>query len=121
MIEVLDYIPELALALNECKRTLKPEASCVLSFGNKSSFKAKIKGLKGKSYLHSYNSFVQSLLKTGLVMKAQLGYNWLPFGRISQSGFVPLLAWLERVFGLRKVYRYSPWVMMHVVKPSKEQ
>ena len=36
MIEVLDYIPELEQALTECKRTLKPNASCILSFGNKS-------------------------------------------------------------------------------------
>lgn len=121
MIEVLDYIPELEDALNECHRTLTPNSSSVLSFGNKSSFKAKIKGLKGKSYLHSYKSVMQSLFKTGFTIKAQLGYNWLPFGRISQNAMVPVLAWLEWVFGLRKVKRYSPWVMMHVVKLSSEQ
>ena len=33
MIEVLDYIPELEAALAECYRTLRPEASLVLSFG----------------------------------------------------------------------------------------
>ncbi len=121
MIEVLDYIPELEDALNECHRTLKPNSSCVLSFGNNSSFKAKIKSLKGKSYLHSYKSMVQSLFKTGFTVKAQLGYNWLPFGRISQNALVPVLASLERVFGLRKLKRYSPWVMMHIVRLSSEQ
>ena len=121
MIEVLDYIPELEVALNECQRTLKTDSSCILSFGNKSSFKAKIKGLKGKSYLHSYKRVMQSVFKTGFTLQAQLGYNWLPFGRISQNAMVPVLAWLEWVFGLRKVKRYSPWVMMHVVKLSSEQ
>lgn len=121
LIEVLDYIPELDVALNECSRILKPDSNCVLSFGNRSSFKAKIKGLKGKSYLHSYGNVVQSLPKTGFTLKAQLGYNWLPFGRISQNGLVPFLAGLERVLGLRKLRRYSPWVIMHVVKPSSKQ
>ena len=116
MIEVLDYIPELKLALKECNRTLKPNSSCVLSFGNKSSFKAKLKRLKGKSYVPSHNSALQGLSKTGFTCKAQLGYNWLPFGQISENVLVPVLAWLEWVFGLRKLRRYSPWVMMHVVK-----
>jgi ubiquinone/menaquinone biosynthesis C-methylase UbiE len=120
-IEVLDYIPEFEDALNECKRTLKPQSPSVLSFGNQSSFKAKIKGLKGKSYLHSYRNAVQALLKTGFIVKAQLGYNWLPFGRISQNPIVPVLAWLEWVFGLRKIKRFSPWVMIHVVKPESKQ
>ena len=43
MIEVLDYIPELESAFEECKRTLKPKAPCFLSFGNKSSIKAKLR------------------------------------------------------------------------------
>jgi ubiquinone/menaquinone biosynthesis C-methylase UbiE len=117
MIEVLDYIPELGVALTECNRTLKHNTNCVLSFGNKSSFKAKLKGLKGKSYLHSYMGVIQVLSKVGFSLDAKLGYNWLPFGRTSQNGLVPILAWLEWVFGLRRLGRYSPWVMFHVVKP----
>jgi len=116
MIEVLDYIPELKVALNECNRTLKLYSNCVLSFGNKSSFKAKLKGLKGSSYLHSHKCVMQDLSKTGFRLHAQVGYNWLPFGRISQNWLVPIFVWLERTFGLRKLYRYSPWVMFHVVK-----
>ncbi|MGD6934927.1 MAG: class I SAM-dependent methyltransferase [Candidatus Bathyarchaeia archaeon] len=116
MIEVLDYIPELEVALNDCNRTLKHDSNCVLSFGNKSSFKAKLKGLKGKSYMHSYKNVVQALPKTGFTCKARLGYNWLPFGRVSENALVPVLAWIERCFGLRKLCRYSPWVIMHVTK-----
>ncbi|MCL2642600.1 MAG: class I SAM-dependent methyltransferase [Candidatus Bathyarchaeota archaeon] len=121
MIEVLDYIPELDVALNECNRVLKCNSSCVLSFGNRSSFKAKLKGLKGKSYLHSYGGAVQVLSKTGFSLHAKLGYNWLPFGRTSQNGLVPILAWLEGLFGLRRLRRYSPWVMFHVIKQSNKR
>ncbi len=119
LIEVLDYIPQLESALAECNRVLKNEGCSVLSFGNNSSLKAKMRTFKGRSYLHSYGNVVQSLFNTGFALKKQMGYNWLPFGRASENRFVPLLAWFERVFGLRKVVRYSPWVIMHVVKQAK--
>jgi len=64
---------------------------------------------------------MQVLPKTGFACKAHLGYNWLPFGRISENALVPVLACLEWVFGLRKLRRYSPWVIMHVVKLSEKQ
>jgi ubiquinone/menaquinone biosynthesis C-methylase UbiE len=63
MIEVLDYIPELDQALSECKRTLKTNASSILSFGNKSSPKAKLKAMQGKSYRHSYKEVMQCCLR----------------------------------------------------------
>ena len=118
MIEVLDYIPQLDQALSECKRTLKTNASSILSFGNKSSLKAKLKAMQGKSYRHSYKEVMQCLSKTGFLVKKKTGYSWLPFGRTSQSGVVPFLARFERFFGLRRVVRFSPWVIIHVTNPS---
>ena len=118
MIEVLDYIPELGEAFSECKRTLKPNASSILSFGNKSSLKAKLKLMQGKSYRHNYREVVQCLSETGFTMNKKTGYSWLPFGRTSQSRLVPILAGVERFFGLRRVVRFSPWVIIHVTKPS---
>lgn len=117
MVEVLDYIPELDQALGDCKRTLKLDSSCVLSFGNKSSLKAKLKAMQGKSYRHSYGEVVRCLAQTGFTMKNKLGYSWLPFGRTSQSSFVGFLAGVEKIFGLRRIVRYSPWVIIHVTKP----
>ena len=118
MIEVLDYIPELDQALAECKRTLKPNASTVLSFGNKSSLKAKLKAMQGKPYRHSYKDAMQCLSKTGFMVKRKTGYSWLLFGRTSQSSLVPVLSGFERIFGLRRVVRFSPWVIIHATKPS---
>ena len=118
MIEVLDYIPELDQALSECKRTLKKNASSILSFGNKSSLKAKLKAMQGKSYRHSYKEVMQCLSKTGFLVNKKIGYSWLLFGRTSQSSLVPILARFERFFGLRRVVRFSPWVIIHVTNPS---
>jgi len=118
MIEVLDYIPELETALAECKRTLRSNASSILSFGNKSSLKAKLKAMQGKSYRHSYRKVMQCLSKTGFNVKKKTGYSWLPFGRTSENRFVPVLAGIERFIGLRRVPRFSPWVILHITKPS---
>jgi ubiquinone/menaquinone biosynthesis C-methylase UbiE len=116
MIEVLDYIPELDVALNNCNRVLKPESSCILSFGNKSSFKGKLKSLKSKPYLHSFKGVIHNLPLSGLTYRSSLGFNWLLFGRTSQNFLVPVLAWFEQALGLRRLCRYSPWVIVHVVK-----
>ena len=75
MIEVLDYIPELDEALRECHRTLKSDASLFLSFGNKSSFKSKLRELRGKSYRHSYGRVMRCLFKTGFAVKRKMGYS----------------------------------------------
>jgi len=119
MIEVLDYIPELGQALGECVRTLKPDASAVLSFGNKSSIKARLKAMQGKSYRHSYGEMLRCVSKTEFTIKRKVGYSWVPLGRTSQNSLVPALTALEKIFGLRRIVRYSPWVIMHVTRRSQ--
>jgi SAM-dependent methyltransferase len=116
MIEVLDYIPELDVVLNDCNRVLKFGSNCILSFGNRSSFKGVLKSLRGKPYLHSFNGVVQILSGSSFTYKGSLGFNWMLFGRMSQNRLIPILAWFERALGLRKLCRYSPWVISHIVK-----
>jgi ubiquinone/menaquinone biosynthesis C-methylase UbiE len=116
MIEVLDYIPQISEALSECNRVLKPGSSLVLSFGNKSSLKAKIREIQGKSYLHSYRTVTVALLNVPFQMAHKMGYSWVPFGRSSDNPLIPMLVRLEKIFGLRRIVRYSPWVIIHVTK-----
>ena len=118
MIEVLDYIPELDQALCEGFRILKKGFPLILSFGNQSSFKAKLRGLRGKSYMHSYWAVVDSLLAAGFEVNKKMGYSWLPFGRTSNNRFVPFLEGAERFFGLRRMTRFSPWVILHASKST---
>ena len=119
MIEVLDYIPELAEVFNDCNRTLKKEASFVFSFGNKASLKQKLRQLRGKSYLHSYNSIMKNLSKADFKVRRKQGYNWLPFGRTSQNRLVPFFALTEMILGLRRIPSLSPWVIVHATKSHK--
>ncbi len=118
MVEVLDYIPELEQALGECHRTLKKGASLVVSFGNKTSLKSILRELHGKSYRHSYAQVMRNLKATGFLVKEKRGYNWLLFGRMSQSSSIKFLAKAEQVIGFRRIPRFSPWVIVHAVKPT---
>ena len=112
MIEVIDYIPESDAVLSECSRILKPDSPIVFSFGNQSSFKAKLKGIRGKSYMHSYKTIMHSMQAVGLTITGKVGYSWLPFGRTSENSLVNLFAGVEKIFGLRKVPSLSPWVII---------
>jgi ubiquinone/menaquinone biosynthesis C-methylase UbiE len=118
MIEVLDYIPQTNEALTECNRILKPKSSLILSFGNQSSAKAKLRQLKGKTYMHSYDQVIRTLRDSGFAVFSKTGYNWIPLGRISESPLIPFLAGLEKIFGLRKIPSLSPWVIVHAKKSS---
>jgi ubiquinone/menaquinone biosynthesis C-methylase UbiE len=119
MIEVLDYIVELDEALTECYRTLKSNAPLLLSFGNKSSLKSKLREFRGKSYRHSCKRVMRCLSKTGFAVTRKMGYSWLPFGRTSESRLVPFLARIEKLFALKRIPSLSPWVIVHAVKSNK--
>jgi ubiquinone/menaquinone biosynthesis C-methylase UbiE len=120
MVEVLDYIPEAEKVFEECYRTLKHNGLFVFSFGNKSSIKQKLRKLRGKSYTHTYDRIMNWLSAIGFSVKRKIGFNWGLFGRTSENRLVPLFAGIERIFGLRKLPSFSPWVMVHVIKPESK-
>jgi ubiquinone/menaquinone biosynthesis C-methylase UbiE len=117
MIEVLDYIPDVETALAECRRVLRPKGSLVLSFGNRTSLKSRLRELRGKPYLHACSAVSQDSRELGFRVMSRKGYNWLPFGRMSESLLIPLLARAEGLIGLRSLVDVSPWVLMHLTKP----
>jgi len=111
-MEVVDYIPELDKVLTECSRISKGDAGLFFSFGNQSSIKSKIRNMQGKDYMHSYNEVIAELNKAGYKVLKKKGFNWLPFNRTSENSLLPLLGKLERAIGLRRLVRYSPWVLI---------
>lgn len=115
-VELVDVVHELELVIGEIGRILKPEGKLVFSFGNKSSFKGKLKSWRGTPYYHSYREVVNSLEKTGFTIVKRRGFNWLPFNRTSNSRLVPFMAKAEKLFGLRRCVRYSPWIILYAVK-----
>ncbi|MCX8151378.1 MAG: class I SAM-dependent methyltransferase [Candidatus Bathyarchaeota archaeon] len=116
MIELLDCVIGSEEPISECSRVLKKDGVFFLSFGNKSSLKGKLKSFLGKPYLHSYKEILAVLKAEKFKSVRKLGFNWLPFDRISNSPLVPLLAKGERFLGLRRIVRFSPWVIIQAVK-----
>ncbi len=114
--EVVDYIPELKAVLSEGKRILKSKRPLVFSFGNLSSFKSKIRQIRGRYYKHSYREALADLQALGFNVERKKGFNWLPFNRSSENMLIPFSAKVEHVFGLRRIPRWSPWVLIKAVK-----
>lgn len=115
-MEVIDYIPQLNEVLAECKRILRNGCPLVFSSGNKSSLKSKVRQLSGKSYIHSYGEIMSGLHDAGFAVAGKTGFNWLPFGRMSQNILIPFLGKVERLFGFRRLPRWSPWILAKAVK-----
>jgi|PlaIllAssembly_1097288.scaffolds.fasta_scaffold35123_2 ubiquinone/menaquinone biosynthesis C-methylase UbiE len=114
--EVVDYIPELKKVLFECKRILKSQHPLVFSFGNLSSLKSKVRQLRGKRYMHSYGEAISDLQEYAFKIEKKQGFNWLPFNRTSNNPLIPIMARAEGFFGVRKLARWSPWVLVKAVK-----
>ena len=112
MIELLDYVENSKAPISECARILKDDGVIFLSFGNRSSLKGRIKGLSGKSYRYSYQDILRVLKAEKFEIARTMGFNWLPFGRDSNNPVISFLAKGERILGLRKLARFSPWVII---------
>ncbi len=75
---------------------------------------------KGRSYVYktTYRDWRRRLSGTGFRMEAEEGFCWAPFGRASNSRWVPLFTRLERLFGLNRIVAASPWIVFVARKVS---
>jgi SAM-dependent methyltransferase len=63
-------------------------------------------------YQTSYREWRRDLLASGFRVDAEHGLCWFPFGRASNSPFVPWGAAVERWLHLQSVPTLSPWVIV---------
>jgi SAM-dependent methyltransferase len=68
------------------------------------------------TYGVSYGDLRRKLRENGFVLKDAVGYAWSPFTRTSDSRLVPLCIGLEQSLGLRRLIRFSPWIIFIVQK-----
>jgi hypothetical protein len=105
----------------ESFRVLKPNGLVVGMFTNKLSLRgllyklSKWMGKKSRpeyeaSYSQSYGYWKKIIAESGFELIHQEGYCWFPFGRSSNSFFVPFFTLLEKFMGLRKFTSLSPWI-----------
>jgi len=114
-IEAIEYYPRLDTFLRECNRVLKERGYLMITFSNKNSYKNIIRmcvGERNRFYNLSYKKLKEKLEKRGFSVENTLGFNWLPAGRASNSKFIPLLSFLERILKLKYLPSISPWIFM---------
>lgn len=114
----------------ESARVLKPGGVLVMTLQNRRSWKGLLAGRRQDRYraefgttyyTHSLDDIRTDLEEAGLEVERTLGYNWLPFTRVSDSRLIKPLAKLERWLLLPRLAAASPWVLLCARKPSSPE
>jgi SAM-dependent methyltransferase len=106
---------DIRIFLSECHRALKPDGYLLFNIANRHSYKNMIfRKLNPESeyrfYGHSFNEVVALLAEFNFRVERTIGYNWIPFGRSSESRLIGVSATFERLLGLGKLPSMSPHV-----------
>lgn len=102
--------------LSEAHRVVGEDGVLVAVVFNRASVRGALLALKARLaggydyYRMSYGAWRRRLKRAGYSVVREEGYCWMPFSRASDSALVPTLTRLERVLGLNRVVRFSPWV-----------
>lgn len=69
-------------------------------------------------YSESFRMTQKKLEKAGFEVLIVYGFRWIPFGRGSNNSLVPVFAFFERVFHLKWLANWSPWIFWVARKPG---
>ena len=110
----------------ECHRVLEPGGAAIVSVHNALSYKGLVsrllrrlrarRGLSwaGLYYRQGLTAHVHAWRSAGFRVRSSTGFYWLPFSRASNSTWISAAAALERLFGLRWLIGWSPWVLLEL-------
>lgn len=108
--------------LAECNRVLCDGGLLIFQSLNRNNYKRAAKKLMGRFedlgpfYNRSCDEVLQATADYGFHVKIVRGYNWVPFDRFSNNALVDITAFMEKLLGLRRLYRISPWVLIAATK-----
>lgn len=103
--------------IDEAFRVVKSDQLIVGVFWNFLSFRGFYSHIRNQLcnsfdwYKIAYPFWRRKLLNKGFSMLYEEGYCWFPFGRSSNSIFVPFFTGLEKNLRLRKLITVSPWIV----------
>lgn len=103
--------------LPELRRVLKTDGYAVVVFWNRGSVRGRFAAARAERndrfnyYPQRYVDWRQRAAEHGLHAEYERGFCWMPFSRSSNSPLVGPAVAVERVLGLRRLIRYSPWVV----------
>jgi SAM-dependent methyltransferase len=104
---------------SEARRVLKPGGVLVCVFWNRLSWRGLACRLKyrltgsddaAKFYNFSFAHHKRELRKAGFEICEAEGFCWWPFGRASDSSWIPFCIRMERALRLNRCIALSPWV-----------
>ncbi len=104
------FVPEL-------QRVLRHGGAAVFTLNNQSSYRGQLSNIKSKLsgdeifYTRSYRHMCKQLKECNFEIVETEGFGWFPFGRFSNSPLVPIATTLEGWSQLRRLARWSPWVV----------
>lgn len=124
IIEVLGDIEDVCEFFRTISEITVPNAKVIFSVANPHSWRftlKKIMELFGRKY-YRYNNFIslgklESILyDCGFNITEKKGFNWIPLPLSSDSIFVTIFVYLEKLLGLSKWINQSPWVLIAAQK-----
>lgn len=129
-IHAFDHLDRLGF-LAECRRVLRTGGLLIFDFLNRHSYKrawkrsvASVLHRPDKAYrkkwidVYSSHDVIHALVQMGFIPESAYGYGWLPFPHSSESPLVPVIAGLEALLGLHRLWQVSPRVLVAAHKRS---
>jgi SAM-dependent methyltransferase len=122
-IQSFDYFDHRQF-LRELGRVLDTGGLLIFDMLNRRSYKWPLKRLMGRtldlpSAALNYHEVLGSMVDHGFDLQGVSGYNWIPFGRDSDSAFVGPVAVVEQMLRLDRCYGISPKILVAARKKKR--
>jgi ubiquinone/menaquinone biosynthesis C-methylase UbiE len=113
VIETIEYIKDIESFFKKCRELLNDNGIIIVTMCNRHSYKMLHPHRRTRpwSYFATEYDFKMILEKCGFKIVKSRGFNWLPFGRGSDSSLIPVCAGCEDFLGLGELAGVSPWVI----------
>lgn len=124
-IESLFYLTDMSFGelFTKVRSHLKPGAPFVFMQINNGSWRYRLhKLLRSNPFPYKVTSvaaYLAELRNAGFEVNDVTGFVWMPFGATSNSKAVPAFAFIERVLGLARWTRQSPWLLISAKRTAR--
>ncbi|MDP4201308.1 MAG: methyltransferase domain-containing protein [Bacteroidota bacterium] len=120
-IEALGYFKNLNSYFSKVNLLMEKEGRFIFSYQNPQCWRFTLRKLRHKINGSGYNyheielnKLKELLFQAGFEIEKMEGMNWIPFPLSSNSIFVSIFEWLEKILYLKYWVSQSPWILFSV-------